>query len=150
MSVCPPPSLSDPLDRHVALSRSLSLSVCLSVCVAVYSRPPPHTILHGCVSPADIAERTFGTAGRLVTDLCMIVACFGVLCSYMVIIEDMLSSLLTAWFGVPSDSEQVRIYILCAMMVVLVPLASVRYLNHLRYGRHAAPTMQTYTERHRN
>ena len=65
----------------------------------------------------------------------MIVACFGVMCSYMVIIEDMLGSLFIAWFGVPEDNENVRVYILCGMMVILVPLASVRYLNHLRYGR---------------
>jgi len=83
---------------------------------------------------ADLATMSMGTFGRVLTDLCMIVACFGVMCSYMVINADMLTSLIAAWFGIDTEGAT-RTFILCGMMVILVPLASVRHLNALRFGR---------------
>jgi len=83
---------------------------------------------------ADLATMSMGTFGRVWTDVCMIVACFGVMCSYMVINADMLTSLMAAWFGIDGEGAT-RTYILCGMLGILVPLASVRHLNALRFGR---------------
>ena len=83
---------------------------------------------------AEVSYLAFGRIGQFISDLCLVVACFGVMCSYLIIIYDMLGSLISEWFGVPAGDENLRIYILCGSMVVLVPLAAVRYLNALRYG----------------
>jgi len=48
----------------------------------------------------ELARLSLGTAGVITTDVALILACFGAMCSYLVIICDMLVPLIANWTGV--------------------------------------------------
>ena len=80
----------------------------------------------------EISYRAFGTAGVVVSGLVVITTCFGILASYLVIVGDSLVEPIA--LAADADPDFVRTVLLICTAVMLVPLACLRYLNHLRYA----------------
>jgi len=81
---------------------------------------------------ADVAKTAFGSKGIILTDASLVLACFGALCSYLVVIADMLVPLLAHWTH--QEQEMIdRTIILSLATVLLMPLAAMRYINMYRY-----------------
>jgi len=86
-----------------------------------------------CAHFRDLANFAFGKVGLIFTDIAMILTCFGALCSYLIIIADMITSLIAYWGDTEVD-EVSRAIILIITAVLVMPLSSLRYLNPLRFG----------------
>lgn len=80
----------------------------------------------------EIARLAHGTFGVIVTDIALILACFGAMCSYLVIIADMLVPLIANWSGQCEDLINRSIIVGCSM-VLLFPMSCLRYLNMFRF-----------------
>jgi len=85
----------------------------------------------------DVAEYAFGKVGLFFTDIALIISCFGPLCSYLIIICDMITSLIAYW-GNTEIGVIDRDIVLCVTAVLVMPLSCLRYINLLRFTSLAA------------
>lgn len=81
----------------------------------------------------EVARRALGRAGVVMSDICIILSCFGLVTSYLLVVGDALVDPIATVSSMAA--EDIRIVLLCTATAVLVPLGCMRYLNHLRYGR---------------
>lgn len=88
--------------------------------------------LHRRATYREVARHAFGTGGVITTDISLILACFGALCSYLVIIADMIAPLIAYWSN-KDELEVNRTTIVGIAACLLFPLATLRYLSFYKY-----------------
>ncbi|KCV67870.1 hypothetical protein H696_05600 [Fonticula alba] len=92
-------------------------------------------LLKSRASYSVLARLALGRIGLLYSDICMILSCFGVATSYLVIFGDTIAPLIASsdpTSGGMSFTTTHRMLVGCALLVVL-PLSSLRHLNALRH-----------------
>ena len=83
----------------------------------------------------EMSRKAFGNKGVYLSDFFLVLACFGALCSYLVIIADMLSPLIVYFKDLPSEGLATinRDLIIGILICILFPIACVRYLSIYKY-----------------
>ncbi|CAN0385322.1 unnamed protein product [Discosporangium mesarthrocarpum] len=83
---------------------------------------------------AELAESTLGPSGSLAVDWSIVLTNFGDVCSYVVVIGSLTSSLLTEWTGGAGGAWTSFSTMATLMVVVFVlPSCLVRHFSHLRW-----------------
>lgn len=77
---------------------------------------------------------SLGRAGVVASDISIILSCFGLITSYLLVVGDALVDPIASVSPMPASD--IRVILLVVATVVLIPLGCMRYLNHLRYGRY--------------
>ncbi|XP_024402654.1 amino acid transporter AVT6A [Physcomitrium patens] len=102
-----------------------------------YSRPS------GARSYGGLMGDAFGTLGRVVVQLCIIINNFGILIVYLIIIGDVLSGstgggehytgVLEEWAGGATWWNERTFVLFTVMVVILLPLVSLRHVDSLKW-----------------
>lgn len=98
---------------------------------------------YGGDSYGDLAQKALGHAGVVVTEACMFGSCFGSMCSYLVILADLIAPLVRLATGI-EDLVIDRFIIILGSMVVLYPLSSLRSMDALKYTSTIAMLSMAY------
>eukprot|EP01012_Entosiphon_sulcatum_P003800 TRINITY_DN11351_c0_g1_i1.p1 TRINITY_DN11351_c0_g1~~TRINITY_DN11351_c0_g1_i1.p1 ORF type:complete len:546 (+),score=43.18 TRINITY_DN11351_c0_g1_i1:41-1678(+) len=82
-----------------------------------------------------VANAALGTFGMIITDLSLIVSCFGALTSYFVIVGDMLSPLFGLWMGGDDGCHWLarRWFSITLCPIVVTPWCLLRTIHTLRF-----------------
>jgi len=79
----------------------------------------------------EVGRRCFGKIGQILSDICIILSCLGLMCSYFIIVVDMIAPLIEE--NSDLESFHIRIMIIMLSLIVLIPLSSLRHINILRF-----------------
>jgi hypothetical protein len=83
----------------------------------------------------DLVGKAFGKTGFLITDISIIVASFGAMCSYLVILGKSLAPIVIYLGGdsIGIDDETLRQVIIASSMALLIPLSCLKTFDALKY-----------------
>lgn len=93
-------------------------------------RLPPHRFTY-----RDVTHAAFGKSGGFVSDASIILTCFGTMCSYLVIIADMIIPIIN-YFASKANEHDLYVYrqiVVTGTLFLVIPLACLRKLDSLKF-----------------